>query len=96
MAGTPPSPNDALEAFHPLVREWFLARFGAPTEAQAAGWPLIARRRDTLITAPTGSGKTLAAFLWGLDHLIAAADRGALSDQTPASLLTSWARIWMS
>ncbi len=88
MAGTPPSPNDALEAFHPLVREWFLARFGAPTEAQAAGWPLIARRRDTLITAPTGSGKTLAAFLWGLDHLIAAADRGALSDQTSILYVT--------
>jgi len=42
------------------VRTWFERRFGAPTDAQAGGWPHIAARRDVLLAAPTGSGKTLA------------------------------------
>src|SRR5690606_32317538 len=54
-------------AFHPAVRTWFERRFGAPTDAQAAGWPHIAAHEDTLLAAPTGSGKTLAAFLVGID-----------------------------
>ena len=54
---------------HPLVRDWFLAKFGSPTEPQAEGWPAILDGHDTLISAPTGSGKTLAAFLWALDRL---------------------------
>ena len=39
------------------------AAFAAPTPAQVAGWPAIARGGNVLIQAPTGSGKTLAAFL---------------------------------
>ncbi|HZL89604.1 MAG TPA: DEAD/DEAH box helicase, partial [Pirellulaceae bacterium] len=58
-----------MDHFHPLIREWFLGRFGAPTEPQAQGWPHIASGRHTLIAAPTGSGKTLAAFLVCLDRL---------------------------
>ena len=27
--------------FHPLVRDWFLAKFGSPTEPQEQGWPAI-------------------------------------------------------
>ena len=80
--------GDPLAGFHPLVREWFAARFDAPTDAQAAGWPRIASGRDTLITAPTGSGKTLAAFLWSLDALIAAGDRGPLPDETQILYVT--------
>jgi ATP-dependent Lhr-like helicase len=60
----------ATAHLHPLVREWFQRRFGAPTEAQAQGWPAIASGQHTLIAAPTGSGKTLAAFLTALDGLI--------------------------
>ena len=52
-----------LQGFHPTVASWFEARFGTPTEPQAAGWPRIQAGEDTLIAAPTGSGKTLAAFL---------------------------------
>ncbi len=59
-----------LDAFHPIVRTWFERRFGAPTDAQALGWPAIASGRHTLIAAPTGSGKTLAAFLTSLDMLV--------------------------
>ena len=53
-------PADPLSPFHAPVREWFRAALGAPTRAQAMGWPSIARGESTLLLAPTGSGKTLA------------------------------------
>jgi len=59
-----------LSSFHPLVAEWFTARFGAPTEPQLQGWPLIEAGHDVLISAPTGSGKTLAAFLHSINRLL--------------------------
>jgi ATP-dependent Lhr-like helicase len=74
--------ESTAELFHPLVWRWFEGRFGAPTEPQAEGWPLIASGRDTLIAAPTGSGKTLAAFLWSIDHLTKVALDGSLQDRT--------------
>src|SRR5689334_13553186 len=61
---------DVIDAFHPLVADWFRDRFGAPTEPQRTGWPRIAAGEDVLIAAPTGSGKTLAAFLACLDDLV--------------------------
>src|SRR6185437_3458051 len=64
---------------HPVVEGWFERRFGAPSEPQAEGWPLIACGSDTLISAPTGSGKTLAAFLIALDALFRQAAAGALA-----------------
>ena len=76
------SSHDALEGFHPAVRTWFERRFGAPTDAQAAGWPPIRERRNTLVSAPTGSGKTLAAFLAGIDELVHRAEAGDLADET--------------
>ena len=73
----------ALDAFHPIIRTWFERRFGAPTGAQAQGWPAIASGRHTLIAAPTGSGKTLAAFLTSLDMLVKQAqENGGLPDAT--------------
>jgi ATP-dependent Lhr-like helicase len=67
---------------HPLVRDWFVAKFGTPTEPQEMGWPHILDGRTTLISAPTGSGKTLAAFLVCIDRLVRKALRGELADQT--------------
>ena len=67
---------------HPLVQEWFVSRFGTPTEPQIAGWPAILRGEPTLISAPTGSGKTLAAFLVCIDKLLRAALEGRLSPYT--------------
>ena len=72
----------ALAWAHPLVAEWFLARFGSPTEPQEQGWPEILAGRTTLISAPTGSGKTLAAFLICIDRLVRKALDGDLHDRT--------------
>ena len=87
MAMTPwqaaPVPAElALSWAHPLVRDWFLARFGTPTEPQEQGWPHILSGHDTLISAPTGSGKTLAAFLVCIDRLVRQAAAGTLEDAT--------------
>src|SRR6266404_4498845 len=72
----------ALAWAHPLVQEWFVQKFGTPTEPQEQGWPHILAGRTTLISAPTGSGKTLAAFLACIDHLVCKALAGDLHDRT--------------
>lgn len=71
-----------MQAFDPLVREWFEHKFTRVTEPQELGWPAIQQGRDVLISAPTGSGKTLAAFLWAIDQLVRAARAGSLKPFT--------------
>jgi ATP-dependent Lhr-like helicase len=71
-----------LEWAHRLVRDWFVARFGTPTEPQLRGWPHILAGSTVLISAPTGSGKTLAAFLTCIDRLVRKALSGELADRT--------------
>ncbi len=51
------------------VTRWFETRFGDPTPAQTAAWPLIEDGRNVIIVSPTGTGKTLAAFLSVLNEL---------------------------
>ncbi|HEX5448660.1 MAG TPA: DEAD/DEAH box helicase [Gaiellaceae bacterium] len=65
-----------LDVFSDATRAWFEGTFDAPTPAQEAGWPAIARGGHVLIQAPTGSGKTLTAFLYGIDRLNAEPGRG--------------------
>ncbi|MFZ0822477.1 MAG: DEAD/DEAH box helicase [Terriglobales bacterium] len=77
---SPPSPS--LAWAHPLVQEWFTARFSTPTEPQEQGWPHILAGQTTLISAPTGSGKTLAAFLACINRLVCKALAGELHDRT--------------
>jgi ATP-dependent helicase Lhr and Lhr-like helicase len=72
----------SLEWAHPLVRHWFIEKFGEPTEPQQLGWPSILAGQTTLISAPTGSGKTFAAFLVCIDQLIRKAVSGSLLQQT--------------
>ncbi|HVW79194.1 MAG TPA: DEAD/DEAH box helicase [Alloacidobacterium sp.] len=67
---------------HPVVQEWFVRRFGTPTEPQEQGWPHILDGKPVLISAPTGSGKTLAAFLICIDQLIRKALKGRLGADT--------------
>jgi ATP-dependent Lhr-like helicase len=71
-----------LSSFHPIIANWFIQRFGAPTDVQARSWPAIQSGRDVLIAAPTGSGKTLAAFLSCIDSLFQQALGGDLEDRT--------------
>ena len=73
---------ESLAWAHPLVAEWFVGKFGTPTEPQEQGWPHILAGRTTLISAPTGSGKTLAAFLACIDRLVRKALAGHLCDRT--------------
>jgi ATP-dependent Lhr-like helicase len=65
MSGT----SDSLDFFHPLIGEWFLARYGRPTAVQAAAWPAIQSGAHVLALAPTGSGKTLTAFLGAISRI---------------------------
>src|SRR3989440_3998299 len=68
----PPCNSDerALAALPAPVRAWFEQRFGRPTAAQRAAWPVLAAGRNLLLSAPTGTGKTLAAFAPLLGELL--------------------------
>src|SRR5215510_3343354 len=68
----PPCTSDetALAALPAPVRAWFVQRFGQPTAAQRAAWPILANGRNLLLSAPTGTGKTLAAFAPLLGELL--------------------------
>ena len=86
--------------FSPLVTEWFIDRFGSPTEAQELGWPAIASGRDALIAAPTDP-TPVAALVDRLGPAEADALRTASIDPTRMSawiftilclaLLAEWA-----
>ena len=78
----PSAVSPSLAWAHPLVQEWFTARFSTPTEPQEQGWPHVLAEHTTLISAPTGSGKTLAAFLACIDRLVCKALAGELRDRT--------------
>jgi superfamily II DNA/RNA helicase len=78
----PSAVSPSLAWAHPLVQEWFTARFSTPTEPQEQGWPQILAGHTTLISAPTGSGKTLAAFLACINRLVCKALAGELYDRT--------------
>ncbi|WP_446741667.1 DEAD/DEAH box helicase [Silvibacterium acidisoli] len=73
---------ETLDWAHPVVQEWFVSRFGTPTEPQEQGWPHILSGKPTLISAPTGSGKTLSAFLVAIDSLLRQAVEGRLEART--------------
>jgi len=73
---------DELSWAHPIIQEWFVSRFGTPTEPQVFGWPAILAGDPTLISAPTGSGKTLAAFLVCIDRLFRQSLEGSLRPTT--------------
>ncbi|MGH9617377.1 MAG: DEAD/DEAH box helicase, partial [Acidobacteriaceae bacterium] len=72
----------SLDWAHPITKEWFVRRFGTPTEPQTEGWPSIQAGHATLISAPTGSGKTLAAFLVCIDQMLRKAIAGTLPGHT--------------
>src|ERR1700689_86626 len=69
------TPLNALDLFHPAVRDWFSAVFTGPTRPQILGWPAISRGDSTLIFAPTASGKTLPPFLGCINRLMFSTDK---------------------
>ncbi|MCU0851913.1 MAG: ATP-dependent helicase [Thermoplasmata archaeon] len=73
--------EQVLSLMHPVVSEWFKAKFGGVTEAQAMAVPLIHAKKNVLVSSPTGSGKTLTAFLSILNELILLAGEGRLEDR---------------
>ncbi len=68
--------NHALEGFHPLIRQWFIDKYGEPSPIQKASWPRISAGESLVATAPTGSGKTLTAFLALIDRLFTEPSEG--------------------
>jgi ATP-dependent Lhr-like helicase len=82
MVAEQPQTIHSLAWAHPIVQEWFIQKFGTPTEPQEHGWPHILAGETTLISAPTGSGKTLAAFLVCIDTLLRKAIAGTLGPTT--------------
>jgi ATP-dependent helicase Lhr and Lhr-like helicase len=82
MSTTVEPTSRSLDWAHQLIRDWFVSRFGTPTEPQELGWPHILEGKTTLISAPTGSGKTLAAFLVCIDRLVRKALSGDLLNET--------------
>ena len=64
---------EVLNHFQPFLREWFVQKYGVPTDIQTKTWLEVAQGHHVLISAPTGCGKTLAAFLWALNELISGA-----------------------
>ena len=73
--------EQVLSVMHPIVSEWFRAKFGEVTEAQAMAVPLIHSKKSVLVSSPTGSGKTLTAFLSILNELTLLAEDGRLEDR---------------
>src|SRR5258708_37370394 len=84
----PPVTPPSLAWAHPITAEWFLTKFGSPTEPQTYGWPSILAGNATLISAPTGSGKTLAAFLVCIDQLLRASLSGQLAPCTQVAYVS--------
>src|SRR5512137_1301839 len=75
------STEDMLSLMHPVVSEWFKAKFQEVTEAQGMAVPLIHARKNVLVSSPTGSGKTLTAFLSILNELILLSSQDKLEDR---------------
>src|SRR5258708_27462932 len=63
-------PETLSELLHPLIANWFLAKFQKFTHAQRLCIPAIVKKRSVLLSSPTGSGKTLAAFLGIIDFIL--------------------------
>ncbi len=77
-------PNTEEEIFrilHPIVKEWFVKKFGGFCLTQLYGVMEIHSRNNVLISATTGSGKTLTAFLAILNELIDSSEKEILENK---------------
>ncbi len=78
------SDEEIFEVLHPLVREWFMKKYGTFTPPQRYSIVEAVKGNNVLITSPTGSGKTLAGFLPVISMLIDLAEKGKLEDRVYA------------
>ncbi|PIN80926.1 hypothetical protein COV11_02940 [Candidatus Woesearchaeota archaeon CG10_big_fil_rev_8_21_14_0_10_30_7] len=77
----PDKEQDILDLLHPLVRKWFLKKFGKLALPQQYAVMDIHSRNNILVSAPTGSGKTLTSFLAILNELVDSSVKGVLQDK---------------
>ncbi len=77
----PDKKEDLAQLLHPLVKQWFFAKFQDFALAQQYAILEVHARQNILISAPTGSGKTLTAFLSILNELVDSAEKGILQNK---------------
>jgi ATP-dependent Lhr-like helicase len=87
LAGSGATDREILDALDPAVREWWVDRFGPPTQEggcltppQREAIPLVQQGANALVAAPTGSGKTLASFTAILNELFEREQAGGLDN----------------
>jgi ATP-dependent Lhr-like helicase len=68
--------ENAFDLLHPKIAALAKARFGEPSEVQAAAIPLAMAGENVLAIAPTGSGKMEAAFLPVVSRLLESTEAG--------------------
>lgn len=73
--------EEVIGILHPLVKEWFFAKFKDLSLTQLYGVKRIWDRRNILISAPTGGTKTLTAFLGILNYLVGLAVKDELENK---------------
>ncbi len=73
--------SEIRKILHPLVSEWFFAKFKEFSPTQKYGVMNIWERKNILISAPTGGTKTLTAFLAIINYLVMLAEKNQLEDR---------------
>ncbi|AKG92447.1 Lhr-like helicase [Geoglobus ahangari] len=84
IQGKPHDDSEILQLLNPLLREWFMQKYGAFTPPQKYAIVEAFRGNNVLISSPTGSGKTLAAFMTAISRLLDRAMNGELEDRVYA------------
>jgi ATP-dependent Lhr-like helicase len=73
--------SEIMGMLHPLVKEWFFAKFESFSITQQYGVPAVWERKNILISAPTGGTKTLTAFLSIINYLVGLAEKNQLDNR---------------
>jgi len=76
--------SEIEKTLHPIVKEWFFAKFEKFSEPQKYGVMNIWNRKNILISAPTGGTKTLTSFLSILNYLVMLAEKKKLENKVYA------------
>lgn len=77
----PDSAESLVGLLHPLVKQWFFAKFPSFSLPQQYGILEVHKRQNILICAPTGATKTLTSMLSILNELVDSAEKSILQDK---------------